>query len=497
MRFTVAEALAALAEVPSLEPVWVEGEATEASESSPKFEGAAIDSRAIRGGEAFFAFVGEKTDGHLHVHDAFSRGAAMAFVERWPLPHAPFGRPIVRVSTTFGALQALAAHARRTVPEKLVAITGSAGKTTTKDLLAAMLAKRFTTAATQGNFNNQIGFPISLLNVPDGTEWMVAELGMSSAGELSALSRLARPDVAVFTVVRAAHLEFFASVSDIAEAKSEILAGLASNADGGVIVANADDPEVVRIARRHQAAHGHRVVWYGHREGAQSADVRAVDLSAAPGGEIGTRFRLEVGLTATVSVDVRLALHGRYNVDNFLAAAAAAWAVGVPLDEIAAVGREIRPAGKRGVVRRLSPGYTLIDDTYNANPDATAQALASAAELPASRHVAILGEMRELGPLGGRFHHETGALAVAHGFSVVAGVGALARELVAAAQAAGAEAAWFPDATAAAEWAVVNVRAGDVVLVKGSRGVRLESVVERLIGAAGATGDGASFGGAA
>ena len=204
-------------------------------------DGAAIDSRAVCGGEAFFAFPGAVVDGHRFVADALARGAAAAVVQEDL--ETPSSGALIRVGDTFRALHDLARRVRTRVPQKLVGITGSAGKTTTKELLGAILAARFKVSWTPGNLNNLYGFPLSLLNVPDGTEWMVAEMGMSTPGELRQLSLLGRPDAAVFTVVRPVHLEFFSSVQAIAEAKSEILAGLAPD---GFVVANADDPEVAR-----------------------------------------------------------------------------------------------------------------------------------------------------------------------------------------------------------------------------------------------------------
>jgi UDP-N-acetylmuramoyl-tripeptide--D-alanyl-D-alanine ligase len=377
---------------------------------------------------------------------------------------------VIRVDDTLKALQDLARHVRASgVPEKLVGITGSMGKTTTKELLAAMLGSRFRTAKTVGNFNNLIGFPLCLLNVPDGTEWMVAEMGMSTAGELRELSLLGRPDAAVFTVVRPVHLEFFASVSDIAEAKSELLAGLAP---GGPVIANADDPEVARIARRH----GANLVWYGMES--QAVDVRLTDLAPGPEG-VGSRFKVTA---SNETVAFELPLHGLYNAENCLAAAACAWSLGMTLGEIAETVRAVKPASMRGVVHRGS--FTVVDDSYNSNPAALAKALESAARLPVGpgrRRVAVLGDMRELGPEAPRFHRESGELAARLGFSPVLGVGELSRELTAGARSAGAEAHWVPDAAAAAEWAASRVQLGDLVLVKASRGIGLDRVVRELL----------------
>jgi len=427
--------------------------------------GAAIDSRKMQGGEIFFALPGTRTDGHRFVATATGAGAAVVQED----VNAPEGVAVIRVPDTLKALQDLARHVRsKGVPKKLVGITGSAGKTTTKELLAAMLERRFRISKTVGNFNNLIGFPLCLLNVPDGTEWMVAEMGMSTAGELRELSLMGRPDAAVFTVVRPVHLEFFASLREIGEAKAELLAGLAP---GGPVIANADDPEVARIARRHQ---GGRVVWYGIES--EDVDVKLRGLAPGPEG-IGSRFRLEAG---SETVEVSLPLHGLYNAENCLAAAACSWALGLSLKEIAEAVRDVRPASMRGVVHRGR--FTVVDDSYNSNPAALAKALEGAALLPGQRRVAILGDMRELGPEGPRFHRESGELAARLGFSPILGVGELSRELVAGAHASGSTGAhWVPDAAAAAEWAAGEVREGDLVLVKASRGVGLETVVRRLV----------------
>lgn len=433
--------------------------------------GAAIDSRAVKGGEIFFALPGTRTDGHRFVGTAAAAGAGAVVVQEEV--EAPQGAAVIRVEDTLKALQELARHVRALgVPKRLVGITGSAGKTTTKEILATLLEARFRVAKTMGNFNNLIGFPLSLLNVPDGTEWMVAEMGMSTAGELRELSLLGRPDAAVFTVVRPVHLEFFAGVREIAEAKSELLAGLEPK---GPVIANADDPEVTRIARRHRDEHadrGARVVWYGASE---TADVRLRDLAPGPEG-IGSRFVVEAG---GESREIRLPLHGLYNAENCLAAAACAWSLGMTLGEIAEAVREARPASMRGVVHRGS--FTLVDDSYNSNPAALAKALEGAALLQGARRVAILGDMRELGPEGPRFHRESGEVAARLGFSPVLGVGELSKDLVEGARAAGAEAHWVADAAEAAEWAAHTVREGDLVLVKASRGVGLDKVVRRLL----------------
>lgn len=448
-----------------------------------RFDGVDFDSRRLSPGELFFALEGERTDGHLYVAAAARRGAAGAVVHRDDVD-APEELARIRVDDTFRALHDLTRHVRRRVPEHLVAITGSVGKTTTKDLLARMLARRFRTAKSRGNFNNLYGFPLSLLNIPDDTQWMVAEMGMSTPGELGRVSRLGRPDVAVFTCVRPAHLEFFDDVDQIARAKAELLDGLAGD---GLAVINVSDPRVAAIGRRHEKAGG-RVARYatGEDDAAEAAAgivVRARDVRPAPSGETGTRFRLEHRPTPEdpwSAVEVRLSLHGRYNVDNFLAAATAALAAGVSAEDVAAAGRDAEPSSMRGVVRRLPGDVTVIDDVYNSNPHALARALESAAEMPGRRHWAVLGDMLELGPDAPRYHAEAGRVAAERGFDPVAGVGNLSRGLVEAAHRAGSRVHHFADVEDAGRWAAQEVEDGDLVLVKGSRGIGLEAVVTAL-----------------
>ncbi len=436
-----------------------------AGDGARSWSGAALDSRRVTGGELFFALPGEHSDGHRFVQSALERGAAAAVVHQ-PAEIAP-GGTLIEVEDTFAALHALARKVRERLPEKLVAVTGSAGKTTTKELLAAMLGSTFEVARNPGNLNNLYGFPLSLLGVEEGTEWMVAEMGMSTPGELGRISRLGRPDVAVFTNVRPVHLEFFDSVAAIGDAKAELLEGLAPD---GLVIANADDPEVVRIARGHAG----RVVWYGLEE---AADYRATGIEPLAAPAVGSRFELT---TPSGAVAVELTLYGRFNVENFLAAAACAHQLGVGLESIAAAAARVDPAAQRGVVHRLADDVVIVDESYNSNPDACRQALDAALDLPARRRWAVLGDMLELGAAAASYHHEVGAHAARLGYSPTFGVGELARDLVAGATEGGVESAWFVDAAAAIEVAD-RLEPGDLVIVKGSRGVGLERVVAELI----------------
>ncbi len=432
------------------------------------WRGATLDSRQVTGGELFFALAGERTDGHRFVGQALERGASAVIVER--AMEIPVGGGAIQVSDSLEALHKLTRDVRTREPRKLVGITGSVGKTTTKEILAAMLARRFRVARNPGSLNNTLGFPVALLGIPEGTEWMVAEMGMSTPGELRQVSDLGRPDVAVFTNVRPAHLQAFGSLEAIREAKAELLDGLAED---GLVIANRDDPQVVEIARRHAG----RVIWFGRET---TADYRVEDVGSLTNGRVGSRFKL---VTADETLEVELPMHGLYNIDNFLAAAACANTLGIPLVDIAEAVQAVEPSPMRGVVHRLADGSTVVDDCYNSNPAALNEALRSALEIPGKRHWAILGDMLELGEAAGEFHEEAGRAAAELGFSPIIGVGPLARRLVEGARSAGAESHWYQGAQAAAAVAE-ELRPGDTLLVKGSRGVGLEVVVSAMLAAA-------------
>ena len=453
------------------------------------WRGAAIDSRRISGREIFFALPGERVDGHDYLPQAVASGAATVVVHRdiEPVPRDDREVAWVRVEDTYQALHDLTRAVRVQVPERLVAITGSAGKTTTKEILAALLARKFRTERSPGNLNNLYGFPLSLLNIRDDCQWMVAEMGMSTPGELGQVSQLGRPDVAVFTNVRPVHLENFRHLRDIADAKAELLAGLAED---GLIVANAYDPEVMYIVESHRAEHPEgdvRYVLYGVDPGTEeeapkaSPDVWASRPRPLADDQPGSRFTLSAG---NESVEIELPLHGLYNVENCVAAAACALTLGVPLAEIAEAVAELSPGRMRGEIHRLE-GFTVIDDSYNSNPDAACKALTSARSLHAERYVAILGDMLELGSDSPAFHARVGEHAATLGFTLVVGVGPLTRDLVAAARQRGTATHWFADAGQAAEWisasSLEEVGPGDLLLVKGSRGVGLEVAVDALL----------------
>jgi UDP-N-acetylmuramoyl-tripeptide--D-alanyl-D-alanine ligase len=439
---------------------------TVAAETGPLVLGSvSIDSRTLEPGALFVAIRGPRFDGHQFLAAARARGAAAALVDHEPgaLP----GLPLVRVADTTRALGELARQVRRRAALPLVAVTGSVGKTTTKDMTASLLATRGPVLKTEGNLNNQYGLPLTLLRLRSEHTAAVVELGMSAPGEIRALARVAEPDVAVITKVAAVHLEFFADEDAIAQAKAEILDGLRPD---GVAVLNGDDPRLRRVGERS----GGRVVWFGRD--------RRFDVSADSwrGSASGMRFDLHI---EGRSLEVALPLAGPHFVLNFLAAAAAASVLGVAPEAMVEAALGLVPGRHRGEVRSLGEGVTLLDDCYNSSPAALEAAVAALRLLPGRRRVAFLGDMLELGPSGPALHRERGR-ALAGRVDVVVGVGPLAREIVDGAREAGlpAEALLhFASAPEAAAAAGEIVRQGDAVLVKASRGVRLEAVVDALV----------------
>jgi UDP-N-acetylmuramoyl-tripeptide--D-alanyl-D-alanine ligase len=440
-----------------------------------RFSSVSIDSRTVAPGALFVAIKGPRFDGHDFLAAAQAQGAVGALVHR-DAP-APDGFPLVQVADTTAALAALASHRRQQAAIPVVAITGSAGKTTTKEMTAALLGRRGPVLKTEGNLNNQYGLPLTLLRLRPEHRHAVLELGMSAAGELRELSHLARPDVAIVTLVAPVHLEFFDSVDKIAEAKAEILEGLG---EGGLAVLNADDARVRRMGEAFRARGG-KVAWFGRD--------RAHEASAENwrGTVHGMRFDLRLG---GKTLDVALPLPGPHFLSNFLAAAAAAHHLGVTPEEIAETALEMKAASHRGQVLRLGQGVTVLDDCYNSNPAAVEAAVAALDMSAQGRRVAVLGDMLELGPRGPELHRETGRN-VAGKLDAMVGVGPLGAHFLEGAREAGlaSEAlAAFPDSVAAAAALPGLVRAGDAVLVKGSRGVRMESIVDALAAAFGAAG---------
>jgi UDP-N-acetylmuramoyl-tripeptide--D-alanyl-D-alanine ligase len=432
------------------------------------------DSRSMAAGDLFVALRGPRFDGHSFAAEALARGAAGVVVERaWAAANAGAAAAggVVAVADTLAALQALAHAVRRAAGTRVIAITGSAGKTTTKESIAAMLASRFGVVKNKGNLNNHIGLPLSLMQLTAGPDVAVMELGMNHAGEIRTLVRIAEPDIRVWTNVGDAHLGFFASADAIADAKAEILEEASPR---HVLVCGADDP---RVMARVGAFAGRRIT-FGESAG---ADVRATDVRDLGWDGMRADVRTPAGAVQLVTP-----LLGRGNLLNVLAATAVAVDLGIGLEEIARTAAALRPADRRGVVWRLRDDVRLIDDSYNSSPSALRQALdVMARETRAAGRVAVLGEMLELGEHSVGLHDVCGRAAAASNLRrLVAVGGAPARALADAAVAAGmsrADVSYFPSSAEAADAVVAALRPGDLVLVKGSRGTRCDVIVDRLL----------------
>ena len=440
-----------------------------------RIAGVSIDSRTVKPGELFFAIRGPRFDGHDFVRAALGEGAVAAVVERERLGQfAPELRGrLLGVADTLAALGGLARAMRREWcslgDRRMAAITGSSGKTTTKEILAALVAERMPVLRSEGNLNNAYGLPLTLCRLEETHRAAVVELGMSHRGELADLTRLAEPEVGVVTNVAPAHLAFFASVDEIALAKRELIENLAG--DDTVAVLNADDP---RVSRFGEAAPG-RVITFGVSETtdfrADAIEDRGVDGSAFDFLWRGGRARL------------LLPLVGAHNVKNALAALAAASVWGVGAEEARAAFPRLRPSGHRGRLLRFREGFALLDDCYNSNPAALAAVIGWLAGVRGfERRVLVAGEMLELGPSSAALHREAGRWAAGR-VDWIFGVQGDAEEIVCGAIEAGHPAArtqFFPNADQAAAFLPNWLRPNDLAVVKGSRGVRMERIVEAI-----------------
>jgi UDP-N-acetylmuramoyl-tripeptide--D-alanyl-D-alanine ligase len=444
-----------------------------AGDVNQAFTGVSIDTRTVSAGALFFGIRGDRFDGADFAEKAVAAGSAGIVVPRSAALRVRRGNTtvVIAVEDTTTALQSLAREVRRASGSKVVAITGSAGKTTTKEVAAEFLAARYRVIRNRGNLNNHIGLPLSLMELRERPEIAVVELGMNHVGEISTLVGIAEPDVRVWTNVGEAHLGFFSSEEAIADAKAEILERARPE---HLLVANADDD---RVAARAQRFVG-RVTTFGiDRE----ADVRAATFQDR--GIEGTHMRVTTPM-GDVAIDSPLV--GRANASNVLAAVAVAIEFDVPLAIVAEKAAALKPAPHRGEVLRLSD-VTVIDDSYNANPTATKRAievLASAPVAPQSRRVAVLGEMLELGERSVALHESVGRAAAAAKIDALIAVGGVpAAALADAAIRSGLPRSAVRHCTTsdeAAEAAAALVRSGDLVLVKGSRGVGTDRVVDRL-----------------
>lgn len=430
-------------------------------------EGYSIDSRTIAPGELFFAVRGERFDGHDFIASAMERGGVAAVVSRArvaALPDAALLAPLLITEDPLAALQALAMHVRRRWGRRLVAVTGSAGKTTTKEAIAAALGAKYNVLKSMGNLNNAYGLPLQLLRIEPEHDYAVVEMGMSHAGEIAALARIAAPDWGVVTNVGTAHIENFAEgQSGIARAKFELVAALPAS---GVAFLNCSDPYVSQFGRDFPG----RVVYFGI---GPCADPQIVSADEDADG-LHVRYR-----AGDREGTFTLHLPGAHNASNAMAGLAVALEATVETDAAIRALESLEPGDKRGQVLQVG-GAIVLNDCYNSNPEALRSMIRALAARPAQRRILVAGEMLELGQHAAAMHAACGQSAAEAGIDLVVGVSGNAKCLVEAAHAAGVTAIFLPDAEAAGHWLRQNLRTGDVVLVKGSRGVHLERAIEAI-----------------
>jgi UDP-N-acetylmuramoyl-tripeptide--D-alanyl-D-alanine ligase len=419
--------------------------------------GWSIDSRTIAPGDCFFALRGPTHDGHDYVASVFERGATLAIVDH----EIPAAGPQMIVEDTTRALQALGSGARQIWNGTVIGVTGSAGKTTTKETIAALVATEFPTGRNLGNLNNHLGLPLSILRLADAAKIAVLEMGMNHEGEIRGLAAIAQPQIGVVTNVGWAHTENFSDgIEGVARAKSELIQALPPD---GVAILNADDPRV----REFRKLHSGRTIFFGFTP---DAEVRAENVELSPEG---ARFR-------SLGVDFESPLAGRHGVSNALAGIAVARALGIAPVRLRDAVRSLAPGKMRGEQTRVH-GVTIINDCYNANPEAMRSMLELLRDTPATRRIAVLGEMLELGPEAEALHRSLGRFAAEQGMNAVIGIRGAGRWIVDEAIAAGLSggaALFFETPEEAGEYLKGFLRPGDAVLFKGSRGVRVERALE-------------------
>ena len=420
-----------------------------------RISGWSVDTRTQNTGDVYFALRGPNHDGHVFVGAALEKGAAAVVISE---PGQAKPGATLLVPDTLQALQDLARWARGNWGGTVVGVTGSAGKTTTKDAIADLLSVEVSVGRTIGNLNNHVGVPLSILRLPDECRAAVLEMGMNHAGEIAELAAIARPQIGVITNVGFAHVEFFGNgIDGVAAAKRELIEALPAD---GVAVLNGDDARV----RAFGSVHPGRSVTFGFSE---CAEVRAEHFVEGPAG---ARFR-------ALGVEFETALAGRHSVMNLLAAIAVARVFGIAPERLREPVRRFA-AGKMRGERLERDGIVIWNDCYNANPEAMMSMIDVLRETPAGRRMAVLGEMLELGRSSEELHRQVGRYAVQHGVDFLIGVRGDARCMV---EAAGGTAVFFDDAAEAGAAARRYARRGDAVLFKGSRGVRVERALEAFL----------------
>lgn len=433
---------------------------------SERFRTYNIDSRLSRPGELFFALVARR-NGHDFLAEAFRKGAAGAVISHKIAPPDK-GIALIRVNDTLLALQNLAQNVMAAHPAKVIGITGSIGKTTTKEFIAHLLANRFNVLKSEGNFNNHIGVPLSILRLKESDEVIVLEMGMSHAGEITRLTQIAPPDIAVITNINPVHLEFFPDMEGIARAKKEILEGMKTI---GTAILNGDDPYTEEISGGLER----KKLFFGL---SAKNDIQAYNIRRI--GTDGISFGLRYGEKKDEMIIPYLY---KSFLLNFLAASAAAYALSIPLEHVKARTGSLKSFPMRGDVLKLKNGIVVVDDSYNSNPAALERALKDLAELKAERRVAVLGDMLELGKKAIEYHSQAGKQVKENDWNLLVTVGPLSRYTAEAVLRAGmgkSQVKSYENSEEAAPEVGTLLRNGDLVLIKGSRGMKMEIIVKRL-----------------
>jgi UDP-N-acetylmuramoyl-tripeptide--D-alanyl-D-alanine ligase len=470
-----ARALASPAELAAGEVAAMAGGRVMRGDPATPVRGAAIDSRTIAPGMLFVALRGERTDGHRFVDEALRRGAGAALISDLPFGgrgHPPGGGVLIQVTDTLRAFQRLARAIRDRQGPRVVGITGSVGKTSTKEMAAGIAARRYRTGRSTENWNTEIGIPLALANLPGDCEVAILELAMRGPGQIRELVEISRPQIGVITLVGESHMDFFETREQLAEAKGELLEGLPR--DGAAIV-NAEDPLALALLRRSPA----RAMTFGLRCG----DVRAEEIRMDPGR--GSLFSLQL---PQGRAEVRLRIPGRHAITNALAAAAIGAALGIAPEEIAAGLAAAAPLPMRLEILKCGE-TTVLNDVYNSSPQSVEAALEVMDQITGAPRIAVLGDMKELGAVSAEAHRRVGRLAAGRRMDLVIAYGPLAGDI-----AAGASEAVAADPASLGDIRIVHttdlddavaalreeVRPGAVVLVKGSRIMAMEKVVSAL-----------------
>ena len=421
--------------------------------------GWSVDTRTLEPGDLFFALRGPHHDGHDFLDQAFRKGAAAAVVSS-----ADGHAPTLLVPDTLTALEQVAAWARDQWGGRVIGVTGSAGKTTTKEIIAELLAVEMPVGKSIGNLNNHVGLPLSILRLPAEARAAVLEIGMNHPGEIRRLASIARPEVGVVTNVGFAHAEFFESLDEVALAKRELIEALPRE---GVAVLNADDPRVARFREIHAGP----AISFGT---SPEAEVRPAEVEYSPAG---VKFRLG-------STDFECSLAGRHGLLNVLAGIAVAGVFGIAPERLREAVRSLEPGKMRGE-RFTHAGITILNDCYNSNPEAVRAMLDVLRGTPARRRVAVLGEMLELGRWTEPLHRDVGNYAVACGVDVLVGIRGAACQMIDEAVRSGLPAVaafFFDDPAPAGDFLRTLLADGDAVLFKGSRGTHVDTALERFLG---------------